>query len=256
METPTTLKALTRPVIVAHRGYRAAYPENTLSAFIGAGEIGAPMIELDVTLTRDRALVVIHDDTLNRTTDGRGPVRAFTLAEIKALDAGGWFHPRFAGERVPTLAEVFDVVDHDVCVNVEIKSAAHDPDDPEDGVERQVVSLVRSRGAGDRVLVSSFSRPVLERVRRLDGDVALGVLTDLRLDGEIFSFCRSVGAFSVHPEQRRLDRSQVAEAHRNDLRIFPYTVNEPKRMRAVLLMGVDGFFTDDPPAASSLLREG
>ena len=119
------------PWIMAHRGYRARYPENTLVAFQAALDAGVQMIELDVALSRDRKLVVIHDATLERTTNGEGAVSDHTLAQLKQLDAGGWFHPRFAGEHLPELSEVLDLADGQVLINIEIKPHAyeshHDP---------------------------------------------------------------------------------------------------------------------------------
>ena len=103
MNPSLDLTRFTRPLLIGHRGYPARYPENTLASFEGAMQAGCDMIELDVTLTKDRKVVVIHDDTLDRTTTGKGPVRGHALAEIKRLDAGSWFDARFAAERVPEL---------------------------------------------------------------------------------------------------------------------------------------------------------
>ena len=109
-----------RPLVIAHRGYREKYPENTLAAFNAAVDAGAPMIELDVSLTKDRKLIVIHDDTLDRTTDGIGPVSEYTLAELKRFDAGSWFGTCFKDEQLPALEEVFDAVGGQVLLNIEI----------------------------------------------------------------------------------------------------------------------------------------
>src|SRR5438067_10660640 len=129
-----------RCLVIAHRGASGTHPENTMAAFRRAVDVGAGMIELDVQLTRDRHVVVIHDATLDRTTDGRGPVSAVTLAELRRLDGGGWFAPGFAGERVPTLAEVLAAVH--VPVNVELKPARDD-----DGLERRALGEVEEAGA-------------------------------------------------------------------------------------------------------------
>jgi len=116
------LSRMARPLLIAHRGYSAEFPENTLAAFQGALDAGCHMIELDVTLTRDRRVVVIHDDTLDRTTTGKGPVRSASLAQLKKLDAGSWFSPAFSSERVPELGEVLDLMGGQVPLNIDRKS--------------------------------------------------------------------------------------------------------------------------------------
>ena len=121
MLKPKELSDIRRPLLIGHRGYPARYPENTLAAFTGAMDAGCDMIELDVTLTRDRRVVVIHDDTLDRTTNGSGSVRDRTVEEIRRLDAGSWFDPRFAAERVPLLDEVIALTAGRCMLNIEIK---------------------------------------------------------------------------------------------------------------------------------------
>lgn len=111
------------PLPIAHRGFRAKYPENTQAAFRGALQIQAGMVELDVAMSRDRALVVIHDDTLERTTNGFGRVKDHTLAELKQLDAGSWFSPHFSEERIPTLRQVLELCRDKTLVNIEIKES-------------------------------------------------------------------------------------------------------------------------------------
>jgi glycerophosphoryl diester phosphodiesterase len=248
------LRNMPSPLIIAHRGYRARFPENTLAAFEGALEIGAPMIELDVTLTRDRQVVVIHDETVDRTTDGRGRVADLPLAELKTLDAGAWFGPRFAGERIPTLAEVLDLVGDSAAVNIEIKPEACESQQPPDAVEAQVTALVQARRAMARVLISSFEPEVLLRLSRLESPPALGVLTEGPADTRTMDFCRQVNAFSWNPDHRGLRPDAVARMHRAGVRVFPYTVNSRRKMDDLLNMGVDGLFTDDPLLLPHLLR--
>ena len=121
------------------------YPENTLIAFQAAMDAGAPMVELDVTFSRDRKLVVIHDETLDRTTNGHGPVHEYTLEELKHLDAGSWFHSDFAEQRLPELGEVLDLFDGRVIANIEIKFNAYEPHHPHDAIEKQVVKLAKEK---------------------------------------------------------------------------------------------------------------
>ncbi len=133
------------PWIIAHRGFKQKYPENTLVAFQAAMDAGVEMIELDVTLSRDRKLIVIHDATLDRTTNGHGSVHDYMLEELKQLDAGSWFHPEFAGLRLPELCEVLELVDGRVITNIETKFHAYESHHPPDAVEKQVVELVKKR---------------------------------------------------------------------------------------------------------------
>ncbi|MEE8523355.1 MAG: glycerophosphodiester phosphodiesterase family protein, partial [Thermoanaerobaculia bacterium] len=144
-----------RPRVIAHRGFSGVAPENTLVAIRKAIDVGADMAEIDVLLSRDRHVVVIHDDTLDRTTDGKGPVEDLSLEELRRLDAGSWFSAEFAGERMPTLAEVLDLVRGRILLNVEIKSEAVTRE-IEGGIVDRVLRLIAEREMGDQVILSSF----------------------------------------------------------------------------------------------------
>ena len=192
----------TRPLLIGHRGYPALYPENTLASFEGAMQAGCDMIELDVTLTRDRKLVVIHDDTLDRTTTGKGPVRGHALAEIKALDAGSWFDARFAAERVPELSEVIRLTAGRCMLNIEIKESAFEADYPVDAIEHQVVKLVKTSGALDRVIISSFDKRILERIAAMDAPPAIAYISDHGADkGVLEMLLADEGLFLAPPLQ-------------------------------------------------------
>ena len=137
MENINKLEKINRPWVVAHRGYSGLYPENTASAFEAAIGAGADMIELDVCLTKDRIPVVIHDQTLERTTDGHGLVSEFTLSELKKLDAGSWFSPKFKGESIPTLEEILLQIRGKISVNIEIKPESYESAGPADAIENR-----------------------------------------------------------------------------------------------------------------------
>ena len=252
---PASLRQIRKPLIIAHRGYSARYPENTLAAFDAALAAGTPMIELDVTFSRDRHLVVIHDDHLERTTDGTGPVRGHCLADIKKMDAGGWFAQRFAGEVVPTLNEVLRLVKSRGLLNVEIKSSAYEPAHPPDAVERQVVALIRRRRMVRSTLISSFSRPLLEQLAAVKNRPALGMISEAPADGETAAFCRRIGAFSWHPDHRILTADQVDRMHRHGIRVFSWTVLTAAELKRVQAMGVDGVFVNDPHLAQNSSHE-
>lgn len=249
------LNSIAAPLVIGHRGYSRRYPENTPVAFGAAFAAGAGMVELDVTLTRDREVVVIHDPSVDRTTDGTGPVKSLSLEQLKRLDAGRWFDPRFAGERIPTLEEVLEKFGDRGLVNVEIKAEAFENDLREDGIERKVAAILRKYGLVHRVLISSFELRLLNRVRRLENPPAIGVLTGRRRPPDVPASCRRLRAFSWHPHWRTLDAAQVSAAHDAGLRVFPYTANTFEDIRRLLRMGVDGIFTDDPATASACIAE-
>lgn len=239
-------KKLPVPLFVAHRGYRSQYPENTLAAFNRAIDAGAHMIELDVCLSMDRHLVVIHDETVDRTTNGTGAVRRMTLKQLRQLDAGSWFSPRFSGERLPTLDQVLDAVKGQVLVNIEIKPEAFEADGPADAVERQVLDLVCRKKMVDDVLVSSFEWQVLDNLSKMAPGIALGLLSDMPADEHLLYWYQRVKGFSWHPDFRVLTQPQVDSLHNMGARVFPYAVDGKIDTRGMLAMGVDGLIVDDP----------
>ncbi len=243
---PQAPMKLPHPLIVAHRGFSSRYPENTLASFAGALETGAAMVELDVTLTADRQVVVIHDDTLDRTTAGRGQVHDITLEELKRLDAGSWFDARFCDERVPTLEEVVSLVDGRAYINIEIKELPRGSVHPAGLLEREVVETARRAGLDERALISSFSRSALETIRSLDPGLALAFLTRDPGDLSVLSFCRDLKTLSVHPRSRALKKQIVDRFHAAGILVIPYTVNRMDEFRRLLEMGADGVFTDHP----------
>jgi len=243
------MNSLRYPLIIAHRGYSLRYPENTLIAFEKALEWDVQMIELDVTLTLDRKLVVIHDETLDRTTNGHGRVADHTLARLKALDAGSWFADRFAGEPIPTLAEVLAQVAGRAAVNIEIKPEAYEAHHPDDAVECQILNILQHQNISDDVLVSSFDVRVMTEIARMANPPALACLSEGDADSEIFDICQKIGIFSWNVDYRYLNRTRIEKAHGLGLRVFAYTVNSPKEISTLIEMGVDGIFTDDPTLA-------
>jgi glycerophosphoryl diester phosphodiesterase len=239
-----------RPLNIAHRGASAYAPGNTLAAFRLALEMGADGFELDVMLSADGHLVVIHDDTVDRTTDGSGPVRQKTLAELKALDAGARFDLRFAGERIPTLQEVFDLVaGNRAFVNVELKADSLRGN----GLEEKLVALIRCYDLGERLLISSFNPFALWRMRRLAPDMSLALLyaenMPVHLRNRWFAFLSRPDALS--PSFRMATQEHLRWVKSKGYRLYVWTVDEEPEMRRLTALGVDGMITNKP----DLLRQ-
>lgn len=236
-----------KPIVIAHRGFSREYPENTLAAFEAAIDAGADMIELDITLSADGKLVVIHDDTLSRTTDGgAGFVCHRPARELLALDAGRWFAA--AGQRVPALDAVLEAVGGRIQLNIEVK-----PFYPLQAGRMLINALerlmrdLRERGLLDSTLFSSINFFVLEYLRGLDRSVRLGLIYRRPLtDFDPVYVCTVLNAYSFHPYHRQLDEALLTQMHELGVKVFPYTVNTRERMREMLEQGVDGMFTDCP----------
>jgi len=252
---PVKLTTFKRPLIIAHRGYRAKYPENTLTSFSAALDIGVKMIELDVMLTRDRKMVVIHDATLERTTDGHGQVNSYTLKELKELDAGTWFHPRFVGERLLELEEVLDLVRGRTLLNIEIKSKAYEAHHPPDAIEKQVVELVRQKNALTSVLISSFEWEVLENIASIEDAPAVALISKYPAERDNVKLCIRLKAFSWHPNCRELKYDQVKIMREEGIRVFPYNVESPGEYQRMINMDIDGVITSDPAMVPGLGSE-
>lgn len=224
--------------VIAHRGASGTRPENTLVAFRRAVELGAHMIELDVQCTRDGAVVVLHDETLERTTDGVGPLRHRTRAEVAELDAGRWFADAYAGERVPTLDAVLRAVS--IPINVELKSTG------DDGLERRTLDVVEAAGALQRVVFSSFAAESLVRMRALSAAADLAVLWDRTAIAGALRLAEGVGARALHIRTSGSAPSGIAAGHAAGLQVRVWTVNTRADLAPLEAAGVDAVFTDYP----------
>jgi glycerophosphoryl diester phosphodiesterase len=203
------------------------------------------MIELDVTLTQDRKVVVIHDDTLDRTTNGRGLVREHTLAHIKQLDAGSWFDERFSAQCVPELSEVMALAAGRCLVNIEIKTSGFDADDPADAIERQVVSARENkRGHGPRDYLKL--RPAHSRAHRRHGRPAAARLYLRSPPGPGRSrFLDCNQRVLLSSSFTSIDREQLQQLHAAGLNVFPWTINTRKEAEELRALGVDGLICNE-----------
>lgn len=232
------------PVLnIAHRGDSGIYPENTIAAFRAAADAGADMCELDVQASRDGAVVVMHDETVDRTTDGTGAVCALTLARIKRLDAGSWRGERFAGERVPTLEEVFAAVRGRLGLNIEIKEGA---------VERQVCESIRANDAFETSLVSSFEWGALGNVQNIDPQVRIALLAE-KDPPRLLEQGSAMRAYAVNPRFDIATADFCREAHARGLKVLVWTVDAPEAMQFLISCGVDGIMTNYPARLREVL---
>jgi glycerophosphoryl diester phosphodiesterase len=237
-----------RPMIIAHRGAKGMAPENTLAAFRLGLEQGCEGIELDIHLTADGEIVVCHDETLDRTTDGKGRIRDKTLQEIKKYDAGSWHSDAFRGEKVPTLGEVFDLIPDSIMVNVEVKQ-------PYGGqIEDKLVDFLRRRDLLERVVVSSFDHKCVRRIKLLEPKTKIGLLYQSRLlDPAAYAQSFDVEVYSLHPYFRLIDAEDVAKAVSLGYRVYPYTANDEHDLQELIDYGVSGIITDYPGRLKALL---
>ncbi|RJP53233.1 MAG: glycerophosphodiester phosphodiesterase [Anaerolineaceae bacterium] len=235
------------PIILAHRGDLAHAPENTLPSFSQAIQKGADGVELDAKLTADGRVIVIHDPTVDRTTNGTGKVASFTLEAIRSLDAGSWFDSKFAGVKVPLLEEVFETVGRDRLINIELTNY----NTPRDGLTRRVCELIQRHNNQNQIIFSSFYSSNLKVAARMLPEVPRGLLA---MPGVLGLWARSFGFMfgdyqALHPHISSASREQIQRAHRIKRRIHVWTANAPEDVIRLKEWDVDGIFTDDPETA-------
>lgn len=247
----------------AHRGGAGLAPENTLAAFRKALDLDVDVLEMDMQVTRDGEIVIIHDDTLERTTDGRGLVTDLTLAELKQRDAGRHFGSQFAGEPIPTLREVIALVlsrgNTRVRLNIETKFAKGREGSPRD-FEEKVLAILRQTGFAERVILQSFHPPSLVKMKTLDPHIKLALLLGGRqAPRDPVALVRQYHADYYSSDFRQLTAETVAALHLAGIPVVPWTVDEEADMRRLLDAGVgklagDGIITNYPDRALSLLQ--
>ncbi|MDD5656716.1 MAG: glycerophosphodiester phosphodiesterase family protein, partial [Elusimicrobia bacterium] len=226
--------------------------ENTMAAFRLALEQGAEALEFDVHQTADRELVVLHDEDLRRVAGRPEAVRDLTWPELCRFDVGNWFDPRFRGERIPRLDEVFDLAGRRTLLHVELKrgSAVYP------GIERALADFIRRRKALRSCVVSSFDHAALFAIRAQEPRLRLGyLLGSVRLD-EAWAQIKDLAAESIHFGARQVTAERVRAAHRRGLNVLVYTVNDTVQAVRLARLGVDGVFSDDPPRAGRGLGHG
>ncbi len=253
--SPGSMKEIYKGKILnlSHRGANRVAPENTLAAFEAALEMEADGVELDVMLSKDGEVVVIHDYEVDRTTDGHGRVKDMTLAELKALDAGSWFGEEFAGQRIPTLQEAIDLVARRGLINIELKTESLGTD----GLEAKVAQIIKDNDLYDRVIVSSFNPIAIWRIKRIEGLIG----TALLYGDEVPFYLRRpwlaplIRADALHAKHTVITEEYMRWAKRKGYRVNTRTVNDPQEMRRLLDLGVDGIITDVPDVLRKVMAE-
>jgi glycerophosphoryl diester phosphodiesterase len=233
------------PRLTAHRGASIEAPENTLAAIARAADRGARCVELDVTISRDGVPVILHDDTLDRTTNGTGPVVEHSYPELAGLDAGSWFSDEFKGESLPTLAAAAAlIVARNMALNLEIKPP---PGHDRQTAERAIAILTACWPAHATLVLSSFSIEALETAQALAPAWPRGLITGTPPPNwkEILS---ALGCVSLHCVASSVTPSLVEEVHEAGFRLLVWTVNDIRKARSLFALGIDGIITDDPAA--------
>jgi glycerophosphoryl diester phosphodiesterase len=235
-------------VVYGHRGARGYAPENTVESFRKALELGADGVEMDVHLSRDGEVVVIHDDTVDRTTDGTGAVGSMTLAQLKRLDAGVRFGKEWAGARIPTLTEVFEALGR-VNLRIELKHSGK----VYPGIEQRLVSQVEDAKMKSLVEVTSFDYDAIEAVK----GVGRGLRTGIIVHGKVRWFApiaKGLGSTWVHARSDLLTGEDSEAAHREGLMLGVWTVNDEEGARRAVEIGADGVTSDFPDRVIGAVR--
>lgn len=242
-------------IVIAHRGASAYAPENTHSAFRLAIEMKAEMIELDVSLSKDGVPVVIHDESVDRTTNASGLVSDFTLKELKLLETGAWFNEKFSGEPFPTLAEVLAYTKDNIAVNIEIKTEAV-TNNVSGGIIEKVLKIVKEAGVQKQVIFSSFDYRVMEHLEQLNPEMPKAILYEKNQSGDMLPselvLKYRVDAFNC--SHRQLSEEWVKDLKSNNIPFFIYTVNDESLIKKIILKGAKGIFSDKPDVLKQVVE--
>jgi glycerophosphoryl diester phosphodiesterase len=235
--------------IIGHRGASGHAPENTLAAFKKAVALGATFIETDLQLSRDARFVAIHDDTLDRTTNGHGKVHDQTLAALRRFDAGSWFGSDYAGERIPTLEEILEFSKkNDIVFYLELKPSGSW------GGEHALIGALRESGEVARVVVISFDSTILAGLRKIEPTLMTGVLYDGQL-ADPLKTAVDVGGRQLVVRGDLVTPAMIVEARKRDLQVVCWTVNHPAHIRLLIAAGVDGIMSDYPDRLVAALKK-
>jgi glycerophosphoryl diester phosphodiesterase len=240
-------------LVIAHRGFSGAAPENTIAAFKKAIDLGVDMIELDVHLSKDGQIVVIHDDTLNRTTNGKGKVTSYTLNELKRLDAGSWLSSQFSGERIPTLKEALELARGQMLLNIELKKGDMGPYTMTDLADRSLQEVEKA-GMLNQVIFASFDPSAIDRIRGKNPKIPVALIYNQSWTfPQEVTGGRPVSILSC--SGKVLTQTNISNAHQRGMKVMAWTLNTEEHMQRFLNMGVDGILTDYPDFLIKILQK-
>ncbi len=245
------IQFMNKPLVFAHRGASAYAPENTMAAFEKAIQMGADGIELDVQLSRDGQIIICHDETLMRTTNGYGLIKDYTYDELMGFDAGSWFNPQYKDEKIPTLEMLFNLVKHSsIVLNIELKNTFV----PYAGLEEKLLALTKESKMEDRVIISSFNHYSLVHFHKLAPYMETAILY---MEGlyRPWEYASRIGASSLHPYFRACYKEVVSGAHEADFEVRPFTVDDSNDLRKMINDGVDAIITNVPDRLIQMLNE-
>lgn len=238
-------------LIFAHRGYSAVNPENTMKAFLEAKKAGADGLELDVQMTKDGELVVIHDEKVDRTTDGIGFIKDLTYNEIKKLDAGYKFKKWYKKHPIPSLKEVVEwLTTNKLICNIELKNTLI----PYEGMEEKVIDLVRRYGLSDRIIISSFNHYSLVYSYKIAPEIEIAPLCSECIY-KPWLYAKSIHAKSIHPKYFPALDEVIIETMKNGIAVRPYTINKESHMKRLFSIGCSAIITDEPAKALKIKRQ-
>ncbi|MBH0229176.1 glycerophosphodiester phosphodiesterase [Halobacillus yeomjeoni] len=247
VETVQAEKNENKVLTIAHRGASGYAPENTMAAFEKSVDMKADLFEIDVQMSKDGEIVVIHDTTVDRTTNGSGKVKKLTLEELRSLDAGSWFREEFAGEKIPTLSEVLDKYRGKSGILIEIKSPSLYP-----GIEKKIAEELKEHNLhkphNEKIIVQSFNHDSVQTFHSILPSVPVGVLIGYNEAGISSEEMNEFSSYAeyVNPSKKMVDEDLVDRIHDHDMEIHPWTVRDRKSADALLDAGVDGIITDYP----------
>lgn len=250
--------------VIAHKGASGIAPENTLAAFKLALDMDVDMIELDVRHTKDEEIVVFHDQTLDRTTNGTGAVHDYTLEELRELDAGSWFDSKYSGEKIPTLKEALDLIDGKCKVLIEIKHMDHPH--YHDFSEKLIDVIRQERNGFEWCIIQSYEHDYLEEAHTYDDRIQTKRVLIGEDSAPLIAFYvetrmhlgrseKEAQLTTLNPHYSTLSPRRVFRMHARGFQVFAYPVNERENMIKMLSMGVDGLITDNPEVAMELRTE-
>lgn len=243
-------------LIIAHRGASGYAPENTMPAFILAYEQNADGIEMDVHLTKDGRVVICHDDTLERTSNGTGELRAKTLYELKKLDFGSWYGEKFKNERIATFDEFWDwfiTTRRDFIVNIEIKNGPY----IHEGIEKKLLDIINDKplpNLFDRIIISCFHHDTLNKVKQIESRFQTAPLFEGTII-DIEKLCEQAGHSEyIHPYYNSIDTAMLQKSQNSNIKINTWTVNTTEQLEYVKQFNINGIITNYPDRARLVMR--